>query len=292
MGLDAASRPARSPKRSESPLEEGFAGLASAVALGTSVVVGDPTPMGSTADTAGRVRGPTEYAERQYACMSPDERKERVRRARAGNARDLLGDIGAALAGGADQDFVGGEDVTTGEQWPLVSEDGHCGVCGHYFYRRFLWRCGYCSLVMCVPRQCASNHVRRCPPGTRRSVTHTCIGYGPCFEDAGYEDVSDESKGQEARVGRKEDEGGSTPGEIAQLPRAESSGSSTALSSSTSTLSTPTSSRVFVSQDASTASSSPCSSWWQCSTYGTPTVSASLTSSFPAIAHICSSPTS
>ncbi len=168
--------------------------------------------MGSTADAAASVRGATEYAERQYAYMSPGERYERVRRTRAGNARDLLGDIGATLADGTDQDVVGGEDVPTGGQYPLVSEDGHCGVCGFYFYRRFLWRCGHCSLVMCVPRQCASNHVRRCPPGTRFSLTHTCVDCGPCAQDANlgmahYEDVSDELKGQEDKVNLKEDEG-------------------------------------------------------------------------------------
>ncbi len=40
----------------------------------------------------------TEYAQRQYAYMSPDERKERVRRSRAQNARDLLGDVGSNLS--------------------------------------------------------------------------------------------------------------------------------------------------------------------------------------------------
>ncbi len=72
---------------------------------------------------------------------------------------------------------------TTGDRYPLVSQDGHCGVCGFYFYRRFLWRCGYCSLVMCVPRQCASDHVRRCPPRPRRKLTHTCVDCGPCPKD-------------------------------------------------------------------------------------------------------------
>ncbi len=83
----------------------------SAVALGFTAVVDDSTAIGSTADAAVNVPGPTECAERQYACMSPDEREERVRRARAGNACDLLGDIGAALPGGADRDAAGGEEV-------------------------------------------------------------------------------------------------------------------------------------------------------------------------------------
>ncbi len=77
--------------------------------------------MGSTVDAAASVRGATEYAERQYAYMSPGERYERVRRTRAGNARDLLGDIGATLADGTDQDVVGGEDVPTGGQLLTVS---------------------------------------------------------------------------------------------------------------------------------------------------------------------------
>ncbi len=89
----------------------------------------------------------------------------------------------------------GGEDVTTGEQWPLVSEDGHCGVCGHYFYRRFLWRCGYCSLVMCVPRQCASNHVRRCPPRTRFSSPHTCADHCPFSEARRLANMNDQLNG-------------------------------------------------------------------------------------------------
>ncbi len=71
-----------------------------------------------------------------------------------------------------------GLNVTTRDRYPLVSQDGHCNVCGFYFYRRFLWRCGHCSLVVCVPRGCASNHVRRCPPEPRRSLTNTCVGCG------------------------------------------------------------------------------------------------------------------
>ncbi len=65
---------------------------------------------------------------------------------------------------------------------------------------------------MCVPRQCASNHVRRCPPGRRFSLTHICVDGGPCAQDANlgmahYEDVSDELKGPEDKVNLKEDEG-------------------------------------------------------------------------------------
>ncbi len=93
------------------PLTYPAAPVTFAAAPGISAVVDDPTAMGPTADAAVDVSGPTEYAERQYAYMSPDERKERVRRTRADNARDLLGDIGATLVGGADRDAVGGEEA-------------------------------------------------------------------------------------------------------------------------------------------------------------------------------------
>ena len=53
--------------------------------------------------------------------MSPDEREERVRRTRAGNARDILGDFGTTLPGGADREAAGVEEfrhveVSTGRQ--------------------------------------------------------------------------------------------------------------------------------------------------------------------------------
>jgi len=61
--------------------------------------------------------------------------------------------------------------------------------------RRFLWRCGYCSLVMCVPRQCASNHVRRCPPGTRFSSPHTCADHCPFSEARRLANMNDQLNG-------------------------------------------------------------------------------------------------
>ncbi len=84
--------------------------VTSAVALVSPAVVDDSTANGPIPDAAVEVLGPTEYAERQYACMSPDEREERVRRTRAGNARDILGDFGTTSLGGADRDAAGVEE--------------------------------------------------------------------------------------------------------------------------------------------------------------------------------------
>ena len=85
--------------------------VTSAVAPGFTAVVDDSTAIGPTADAAVNVPGPTECAERQYACMSPDEREERVRRARAGNAGDPRRDVGATLPGGADHGAAGAEEI-------------------------------------------------------------------------------------------------------------------------------------------------------------------------------------
>ncbi len=61
------------------------------------------------------------------------------------------------------------------EHDPVAEQDGYCERCGYFFYKRYLWVCPRCSMQLCVPRQCASRHVRYCAGMGPRSPQSTEI---------------------------------------------------------------------------------------------------------------------